>query len=138
MIPAIRATGRLLQRATQGAVGHDLSPQYSTIIPARETVIVETGVKLDMTDTNYWAMVAPRSSLRKKGLMLGNQVGIIDNDYQGDISLLLFNFTNEDIVVHGGDRLAQLIFMPMILPTIVYGEEFNSTERGTKGFGSTG
>jgi dUTP pyrophosphatase len=84
-------------------------------------------------------MLLPRSGLgHNHGLVLGNLVGLIDSDYQGEIVLSMWNRSNKPFIVQPADRIAQMVFVPILQPSFTLVEEFNASERGNGGFGSTG
>lgn len=145
--------------ATEGSVGLDLRActfngnelQQWDLLP-NTTVLVGTGIQLNMTeysalaDEDYesvasiGAVVLPRSGLGSKhGIVLGNLVGLIDNDYQGEIIVCLWNRSTNLFVINKLDRIAQLCFVPFIQPGFKFVKEFSkNTVRGSGGFGSTG
>lgn len=127
--------------ATSGSSGYDLKSVNEMLnIRAGETVKISTGVSLNIQDENIGAFVYPRSSLfLKKGLILVNSVGVIDSDYQGVIQLVLYNLGSVNTFIEKGERVAQLVFQPIIKPVLNRVDKFlGSTDRGTGGFGSTG
>ena len=108
-----------------------LSPNQSTIIPS--------GISIFIEDSNFAGMVIPRSGLgAKKGLVCGNLMGLIDSDYQGPLSISLWNRSDEDIFIEPGDRVAQLVIIKVAQVGLEEVSEFTETSRGIKGFGSTG
>jgi dUTP pyrophosphatase len=127
-------------RGSDGAAGYDLSSCEDGVVPARQWKMFNTGIALEIpTEYTCYARVAPRSGLSlKKGITTG--AGVIDSDYRNAIGVILFNMSDEDFVVKKGDRIAQLIFERIYTP-IIEVVEYSSmmdTERGLKGFGSTG
>lgn len=123
--------------ANKGDTGFDLSSVEEKIIPARSSAVVNTGLKLASTPPNIWCAIAPRSGL---GFKYGIQphLGIIDNGYTGDLGVKLYNFSDVDYTVNKGDRVAQLIFYPLLTPFTEWTSEADKTERGENGFGSSG
>tara|TARA_Y100000991_G_scaffold38937_1_gene26968 strand:- start:2597 stop:2965 length:369 start_codon:yes stop_codon:yes gene_type:complete len=108
-----------------------LSPNESTIIPS--------GISIFIEDNNFAAIVIPRSGLgAKKGLVCGNLLGLIDSDYQGPLSISLWNRSESEIVINPGERVAQLVVIRVNQVELDLVDEFTETERGNKGFGSTG
>ena len=108
-----------------------LSPNESTIIPS--------GISIFIEDNNFAAVVIPRSGLgAKKGLVCGNLLGLIDSDYQGPLSISLWNRSESEIVINPGERVAQLVVIRVNQVELDLVDEFTETERGNKGFGSTG
>lgn len=146
---------KLPEYKTSGAAAVDLSANITTdlIIGPGQTVAISTGVFVDMTeDPTLCALVLPRSGLGGKGLVLGNTVGLIDNDYQGEVIIMAHN-RNPAVVKQGmgvgssgmhltitpGMRLAQMMFLNFAPVDLEVVEDFEEeTERGTGGFGSTG
>ena len=131
----------LPQFATAGSAAMDLlacidSPV--TLAPgARQTV--PTGIAIALPSADYVALVFARSGLGiKQGVCLSNGVGVIDSDYRGEIAVGLVNLSAEDYTVQAGDRIAQLMVVPVVQPTISLVPELDDTDRGSGGFGSTG
>lgn len=112
------------------------------IFPQAQAQLVPTGLALHMNSAGFCALIVPRSGLgHKKGLVLGNSVGVIDADYMAQcfVSVWNRNPTGEPIVIQPGDRIAQMLFVPILRPRLVLVDEFSaSSERGVGGFGSTG
>jgi dUTP pyrophosphatase len=127
-------------RGSDGAAGYDLSSCEDGVVPARQWKMFNTGIALEIpTEYTCYARVAPRSGLSlKKGITTG--AGVIDSDYRNAIGVILFNMSDEDFVVTKGDRIAQLIFERIYTPNleVVEYSSMMDTERGLKGFGSTG
>lgn len=127
--------------ATAGAAGIDLrvcldSPLQ---IAAQETVLLPTGIAIYIADSNLAAVILPRSGLgHKHGIVLGNLVGLIDSDYQGELKISCWNRSTEHFTVLPGDRIAQLVFLPVVQTTFNIVNEFTSSDRGEGGFGSSG
>lgn len=129
--------------ATQGSAGLDLRaflPEQELYLRPGDTTTVRTNMAIHIENPNYAGFIIPRSGTGKKGLVLANTVGLIDSDYQGEIMLNVWNRSAyDDLIIKHGDRIAQLVFMPVASPWWIVVDEFeNSTERGTGGFGSTG
>ncbi len=130
-------------RATAESAGFDLSvcSEEPITIGAGETVMIHTGLAV-VLPVGTAGMVYPRSGLSiKHGLGLANCVGVIDSDYRGELMVPLYNHSSEPFTVFGGDRIAQMVVTPVILPDvdeIPMGESLPESERGTGGFGSTG
>ena len=122
------------------AAAVDLQSDRGGVISPESTMIVGTGVRLNMSDNpNMAALILPRSSLGMKGLIISNTIGLIDPDYQGELKIGLWNRTKEELRFDAGERVAQLMFIPIMRPRIEYVSEFsNTTVRGENGFGSTG
>ena len=112
------------------------------LAPGAAAMLVSTGFALNMADSEVAAVIAPRPGLgHKKGLVLGNTIGVIDADYQGTVLVSAWNrnASGEAIVIEPGERIAQLLFVPIIRPEFTVVDEFSvATERGADGFGSTG
>ncbi len=129
--------------ATEGAAAIDLRAAIDegttlTIAPG-ERALVPTGMAIAPETKNVVAVVAARSGLAiKKGICLSNGIGVIDADYRGEICVGLFNTGKEDFVVNRGDRIAQMMFLPVYAAKLVEAVALGETERGAGGFGSTG
>lgn len=123
-------------RASPGSVGYDL---YSTVdmhIPPSERGIVSTGIAATIPDGTY-GRIAPRSGLAvRSGIQTG--AGVIDPDYTGELKVILFNHGGENFVIKRGDKIAQMILEKCETPLIEEVSVINDTQRGTKGFGSSG
>ncbi|MBQ8598958.1 MAG: dUTP diphosphatase [Oscillospiraceae bacterium] len=140
-VKLVREGAQLPKRETPGSAGHDLRACITEdiVIPAGGSVRMPTGIAIEMENANYVAIIASRSSMAYKyGIAMGNGIGVIDSDYRGEISVFLRNNSDTDFVVHPGDRVAQLLLMPVDLPEIVEADELSETQRGAGGFGSTG
>ncbi|MDY6375504.1 MAG: dUTP diphosphatase, partial [Succinivibrionaceae bacterium] len=110
-----------------------------TVIHPGETVFIPSGIAVNMKNPDMAAVVLPRSGLgAKHGLVLGNLVGLIDSDYQGELVIAAWNRGQKDITVTPGERIAQLVFLPVIQADFTEVDEFDKSERGEGGFGSTG
>ena len=126
----------LPRRGTASAAGYDLSAAQSCIIPAKGKGIVHTGLLISFPPGLY-GRIAPRSGLAvKKFIDVG--AGVIDQDYRGEICVVLFNHSETDFEVKQGDRIAQLILEKIKTPVVQEVQNLGSTERGIGGFGSTG
>ena len=126
---------------TPGSAGLDLRACLDaplTIAPG-ETVLVPTGLAIQIGDPGYAAMILPRSGLgHKSGIVLGNLVGLIDSDYQGQLMVSTWNRSSTAFVLQPMDRLAQLIIVPVLQVAFNVVTDFASSDRGVGGFGSTG
>ncbi len=123
------------------AAGMDLRALLpaDTVIRAGQSLLVPTGFAMHIKDPNVCAVVLPRSGLGfKHGIVLGNLTGLIDADYQGQLFVPLWNRSSEDFTLKVGERMAQLIFVPIIRVEFTQVEEFAASERAAGGFGSTG
>ncbi|HNC52427.1 MAG TPA: dUTP diphosphatase [Accumulibacter sp.] len=127
--------------ATAGSAGLDLRACIAepvTIQPG-ETLLIPTGVAIHLADPQLAAMILPRSGLgHRHGIVLGNLVGLIDSDYQGEIMVSTWNRGREAFTLQPLDRLAQLVVVPVLQIAFNVVEEFAETARGDGGFGSTG
>ncbi len=127
--------------ATSGSAGMDLRAcmEMPLQIMPGETALVSTGISIYIRDPGMAAMLLPRSGLgHKHGIVLGNLVGLIDSDYQGPLMVSLWNRGSEAFEVNVGDRIAQLVIVPVVQTEFEVVEEFTATRRGTGGFGHTG
>lgn len=127
--------------ATGGAAGLDLRaclPAPITLHPG-ETTLVPSGLAIHLADPGLAAMVLPRSGLgHKHGIVLGNLVGLIDSDYQGQIFVSVWNRGRGSFTIQPMERIAQLVVVPVLQVSLNVVEEFDASERGEGGFGSTG
>lgn len=126
---------------TQDAAGIDLRAclENALIIEPQQTVLIPTGISIYIADPNIAAVILPRSGLgHKHGLVLGNLVGLIDADYQGPLMVSCWNRGQMAYKIEPGDRIAQLVFLPIIRAQFNVVDDFTSTERGTGGFGHSG
>ncbi len=127
--------------ATPGSAGLDLRACIAepvTIEPGT-THLIPTGLAIHIADPGYAAMILPRSGMgHKHGIVLGNLVGLIDSDYQGQLMVSTWNRGNTAFVLNPMERLAQLVIVPVMQVGFDVVEEFDSSERGEGGFGSTG
>lgn len=127
--------------ATPGSAGLDLRTLLDepvTIAPG-ETRLVRTGLAIHIANPGFAALILPRSGLgHKKGIVLGNLVGLIDSDYQGELMISTWNRGSEPFTLEPFERLAQLVVVPVVQPEFRVVDEFDASERGEGGFGSTG
>ena len=127
--------------ATPGSAGLDLRACIEAPVKLHpgETVLVPTGIAIHLADPGLAALILPRSGLgHKHGIVLGNLVGLIDSDYQGEISVSAWNRGHETFTLNPLDRLAQLVVVPVLQVAFNIVEEFAESQRGAGGFGSTG
>lgn len=127
--------------ATGGAAGLDLRAcvDIPLTVPPGARVKIPTGIAIEIPDKNMVGLVFPRSGLAlKHGISLANSVGVIDSDYKGEIFIAVFNQDKEEYTIGPGERVAQLVFVPVFRPTLVEVENLQDTARGAGGFGSTG
>ena len=131
----------LPQYATTGSAGLDLRACLDddiTLNPG-ETVLIPTGIAIHIDDPSLAAMLLPRSGLgHKHGIVLGNLVGLIDSDYQGQLFVSCWNRGSDAFVISVGERIAQMVIVPVVQVDFEQVDEFTTTERGTGGFGHTG
>ena len=127
--------------ATPGSAGLDLRACLDAplAIEPGQTVLVPTGLAIHIGDPGYAAMILPRSGLgHKNGIVLGNLVGLIDSDYQGQLMVSTWNRGQKAFTLQPMERLAQLVIVPVLQVGFNVVEEFEQSERGAGGFGSTG
>ena len=127
--------------ATTGSAGLDLRACLDEAIEivAGETVLVKTGLAIYIEDPNFAGLILPRSGLgHKHGIVLGNLVGLIDSDYQGELMISVWNRGQNTFRLEPGERLAQYVLVPVVQAEFEQVEEFVATGRGAGGFGHTG
>ena len=127
--------------ATAGSAGLDLRVciDEPIQIAPQETVLLPTGLAIYIADPNLAAVILPRSGLgHKHGIVLGNLVGLIDSDYQGELKISCWNRNQEHFTVNPGERIAQLVFLPVVRAAFEVVDSFIETNRGEGGFGSSG
>lgn len=127
--------------ATSGSAGLDLRAcvEQTTVIEPGQTVLVKTGLAIYIEDVNFAGLILPRSGLgHKHGIVLGNLVGLIDSDYQGELMVSVWNRSQTAFSLEPGERLAQYILVPVVQAQFDVVNEFEATERGAGGFGHTG
>ena len=127
--------------ATSGSAGLDLRACVATAltIDPGETVLIPTGIAIHLADPGFAAIILPRSGLgHKHGIVLGNLVGLIDSDYQGEILVSTWNRGRASFTLNPLDRLAQLVVVPVMQVAFNVVDEFAASSRGDGGFGSTG
>ncbi len=127
--------------ATDGAAGMDLRAclESASIIAPGVTELVPTGLAIHMEDKDLAAVLLPRSGLgHKHGIVLGNLVGLIDSDYQGQVYVSCWNRSKEAFTIEPGERIAQMVFVPVVRAEFEMVEEFTPSVRGEGGFGSSG
>jgi len=136
-----RARSQLPAYATHGSAGLDLRACIDaaiTLTPGR-TELIPTGLSIHIGDPGYAAMLLPRSGLgHKHGIVLGNLVGLIDSDYQGQLMVSCWNRGQSAFTVEPFERIAQLVIVPVIQAQFEVVDEFEASHRGEAGFGSTG
>lgn len=133
----VKFTGVPPKYMTKGAAGADLACHTYTEIPAGEEVLVGTGTKVQIPQ-GYFGMLVPRSSTcRKMNLELTNSVGIVDEDYRGELMFSYRNIGTETVIIHSGTRIGQIVFKAYERADLVLVDELGDTIRGSGGFGST-
>lgn len=139
--PRIGDSIPLPKYSTEGSAGLDLRicTDEPIEVGANQSVLLPTGLSIYIEDPNLCAVILPRSGLgHKHGIVLGNLVGLIDSDYQGELKVSCWNRTDEIFTVNPGDRIAQLVFLPVVQAQFEMVESFQKTSRGENGFGSSG
>jgi dUTP pyrophosphatase len=134
-VKLVHPSAKLPSRATEGAAGYDLYASVPAVVPAGGWTLVSTGISISIPSGTY-GRVAPRSGLSMKGICVG--AGVVDEDFRGQVGVLLYNHANTDFEVKEGDRVAQLVLEKIETPDVVQVDELESTIRGSGGFGSTG
>jgi dUTP pyrophosphatase len=127
--------------ATPGSAGLDLRACIDTSVTLEpgQTTLVPTGLAIHVGDPGYAALILPRSGLgHKHGIVLGNLVGLIDSDYQGELMISTWNRGQTAFTLNPMERLAQLVIVPVVQAQFNIVDEFAASERGAGGFGSTG
>jgi dUTP pyrophosphatase len=136
-----RVREQLPHYATPGSAGLDLRACLDAAISLNpgETRLIPTGLAIHLADPGYAAMILPRSGLgHKHGVVLGNLVGLIDSDYQGQLMVSLWNRGHEPFTVQPFERIAQMVIVPVVQAHFNVVEDFDASHRGEAGFGSTG
>lgn len=136
-----RLHAQLPTYATPGSAGLDLRAcvHQPLILEAGQTRLIPTGIALHLADPGYAALILPRSGLgHKHGVVLGNLVGLIDSDYQGEIQVSLWNRSSTPFTIEPLERIAQLVIVPIAQAAFRRVDDFVASERGVGGFGSTG
>ena len=136
-----RMAGQLPSYATPGSAGLDLRACLDAPITLEPNgwQLVGTGIAVHLADPAFAALILPRSGLgHKHGIVLGNLVGLIDSDYQGELKISAWNRTDTAFVLQPMERLAQLVIVPVVQARFNLVEDFTPSERGTGGYGSTG
>ncbi|MGE5666007.1 MAG: dUTP diphosphatase [Betaproteobacteria bacterium] len=129
------------QYATPGAAGLDLRACLDTplTLAPGQTALIKTGMAIHLADPGYAAMILPRSGLgHKHGIVLGNLVGLIDSDYQGELMVSTWNRGASEFTVQPLERIAQLVIVPVVQARFDFVQDFEASARGAGGFGSTG
>ena len=137
----VNANIPLPEYKTEGSAGMDVRAciKEKIVVKQGSTVMIPLGFAMHIEDKNIAAIIIPRSGLgSKNGIVLGNLVGLIDSDYQGELMVPLWNRSNKDFDIKPGDRIAQMVFIPLVLAEFEIVNSFEQSERGIKGFGSSG
>ncbi len=127
--------------ATEGSAGMDLRACLDEALEIKpgETQLIPTGLAIHIADPSLTAVLLPRSGLgHKHGIVLGNLVGLIDSDYQGQLFVSCWNRSDTPFTVNVGERIAQMVFVPVVQAGFEIVDEFDSSDRGTGGFGHSG
>ena len=131
----------LPEHATEGSAGMDLRACIDETITLKpgDTELIPTGIAIHIDDPGLAATILPRSGLgHKHGIVLGNLVGLIDSDYQGQLYVSCWNRGKDSFTIEQGDRIAQLVFVPVVQADFEVVDEFDSSARGSGGFGHSG
>jgi dUTP pyrophosphatase len=131
----------LPEYATEGSAGLDLRACLTENVELKpgETMLIPTGLAIHIADNHLAAIIIPRSGLgHKHGIVLGNLVGLIDSDYQGQIFVSCWNRGNSTFKIEVGERIAQMVFVPVLPVELTQVDEFDKSVRGDGGFGHTG
>jgi dUTP pyrophosphatase len=131
----------LPEYATDGSAGLDLRAclEETLILKAGETQLIPTGLAIHIGNPSIAATILPRSGLgHKHGIVLGNLIGLIDSDYQGQLYISCWNRSDNDFTIEVADRIAQLVFVPVLQVTFNRVDSFNRSDRGEGGFGHSG
>ena len=136
-----RMAEQLPQYATPGSAGLDLRAclDVAVTLEPGQTTLIPTGLSIHIADPGLAALILPRSGLgHKHGIVLGNLVGLIDSDYQGQLMVSCWNRGHTTFRIEPMERIAQLVLVPVVQAAFEVVEEFHASERGEGGFGSTG
>lgn len=131
----------LPEYATRGSAGLDLRAciEEPLLLNHGDTSLVGSGLAIHIDDTKYAAVILPRSGLgHKHGIIMGNTVGLIDSDYTGQLYISVWNRSNEPYWINPGDRIAQLVIVPVEQAVFNFVDDFTDTQRGEGGFGHSG
>ena len=131
----------LPQRATAGSAGMDLRAclKEDLVLAPGDTALISSGIAIHIGDPGYAAVLLPRSGLgHKHGIVLGNLVGLIDSDYQGEVLVSCWNRGKESFTIKPGERVAQMVILPVAQAQFEVVSEFEESKRGSGGFGHSG
>ena len=134
--------GHVPGRATGGSAGVDLRAccgDEGILLASMERALIPTGIAIELPGPTHVALVFARSGLAlREGLAMANGVGVIDSDYRGELQVPVVNLSNAPLHIANGERIAQLLVMPVEIPDMIEFDNLSQTERGEGGFGSTG
>ena len=136
-----RIAGQMPAYATAGSAGLDLRACLDAplVLAPGQTALIPTGLAIHIGDPSLAAMILPRSGLgHKHGIVLGNLVGLIDSDYQGQLMVSCWNRGQTEFAINPMERIAQMIIVPVVQATFRRVDDFDTSDRGAGGFGSTG
>ena len=139
--PRIGKEFPLPQHATAGSAGMDLRAclKEPLVLAPGDTALIPSGIAIHIGDPGYAAVLLPRSGLgHKHGIVLGNLVGLIDSDYQGEVLVSCWNRGKESFTVKPGERIAQMVILPVVQAQFEVVSEFEESKRGAGGFGHSG
>lgn len=139
--PRIGSTWPMPNYATSGSAGIDLRAclDEAVVLAPNQTILVKTGMAVYIADPCYAGLILPRSGLgHKHGIVLGNLVGLIDSDYQGELMVSVWNRSQQPFTLEPGERMAQYVLVPVLQAEFELVSEFDQSTRGTGGFGHTG
>lgn len=142
-VKKLSETATIPTRGSEKSAGLDLYAAENCVVEARKTRAIRTGIAVSLEDTpdnsHYALFIYARSGLAcKSGLAPANKVGVVDEDYRGEVIVALYNQTDEPKTINAGDRIAQLVIENVEFPVVRECEYLDDTERGSGGFGSTG
>ena len=140
-IKKLKENAKVPTRGTQGSAGLDLCACIDEPITLNcgDTAVIPTGIAIALPSANYGAFVFPRSGIAvKHGIGLLNSVGVVDSDYRGEVMVGVINQKREAYTIEPGERIAQMVIMPVSMMPVEEVSELNETDRGDGGFGSTG
>ena len=139
--PRIGKEFPLPQHATAGSAGMDLRAclKEPLVLKPGDTALIPSGIAIHIGDPGYAAVLLPRSGLgHKHGIVLGNLVGLIDSDYQGEVLVSCWNRGQAEFTVNPGERIAQMVILPVVQAEFEVVSEFEGSKRGSGGFGHSG
>ena len=140
-IKKLKENPKVPRRGTQGSAGLDLCACIDEPITLNcgDTAVIPTGIAIALPSADYGAFVFPRSGIAvKHGIGLLNSVGVVDSDYRGEVMVGVINQKREAYTIEPGERIAQMVIMPVSMMPVEEVSELNETDRGDGGFGSTG